>query len=61
VQKALAVLAGPLLAIWLFLFVTTPLVAVILMLAVMAWQDHRHRRMAISGSTGRVRFLRPSR
>lgn len=46
VQKAIAVLAGPLLAVWLFLLVTTPLVAVILMLAVIEWQDHRRRRAA---------------
>jgi hypothetical protein len=44
VRKALAVLAGPLLAVWLFLVVTTPLVAVILMLAVVTWQS-RFRRL----------------
>jgi len=57
VQKAFAVLAGPLLAIWLFLLVTTPLVAVILMLAAIAWQDSRNRRTTASGPAGRVRVL----
>jgi len=57
VQKAFAVLAGPLLAIWLFLLVTTPLVAVILMLAAIAWQDFRTRRTTASGPAGRVRVL----
>ena len=59
VQKAFAVLAGPLLAVWLFLVVITPLVAVILMLAAITWQDYRRRRAAVSATAVRVRLLRP--
>ena len=61
VQKAFAVLAGPLLAVWLSLLVTTPLVAVILMLAAIGWQDYRSRRTTASGPTGRVRVLHVDR
>jgi hypothetical protein len=60
VQKAFAVLAGPLLAVWLVLVVTTPLVAVILMLAAVTWQGPRRQRAAAS-TAGRVRLLRDCR
>jgi hypothetical protein len=46
VQKAFAVLAGPILAAWLFLVVTMPVVAVVIMLAAITWRAYwrRHRR-----------------
>jgi multisubunit Na+/H+ antiporter MnhG subunit len=61
VQKAFAVLAGPVIAVWLFLVVTTPLVAVLLMLAAVTWQDYRRRRQALAESAGRGDLLRSAR
>jgi hypothetical protein len=58
VQKALAVLAGPLFAVWLFLVVIAPLVAVVLMLTAVTWRAHRRRRAAAPAPAVRVRFLR---
>jgi multisubunit Na+/H+ antiporter MnhG subunit len=58
VQRALGLLvAGVLLAVWLFLFLTTPLTAVILMLAAVAWRDARRRRPAVASPASHERFL----
>jgi hypothetical protein len=58
VQRALALfVAGVLLVVWLFLFLTTPLGAVILMLAVLSWRDYRRRRPALVNPATRQRFL----
>jgi hypothetical protein len=59
VQKAFTAAAGVLiLAVWMFLVLTTPLVAVILTLAAIAWRDSRRRRSDAGAPVAAVRVLR---
>jgi multisubunit Na+/H+ antiporter MnhG subunit len=61
-QKAFALFgSGCLLLVWVFLLVTSPFAAVILMLAAVAWREHRRRRVVMTNPASRVRFLHSTR